>query len=365
MHSDCSGAAFVDRSRPVMVPMPMPMPRPMSLQARALALGRQLLDDLRPLVRDADGAIILDFPNHNNFGDALLSQGLLTVLGDLGLPVRVIRERDRDLKVQLERTSPHAVVIFNGGGNFGDLYPHLHQRRLDVVALLGARRCVLAPQTMCFATRSPEATRRQLEQHPSLTLLWRDQVSAEAARDWFPSHASYLVPDLAFGLASRLHGARRGSHDGPLVLARGDQESSGLSGCREDLAGFPFHDWEHSRLSWWESRRLARFIAFAELHPLTLEAAERSACRRIARLQTRRAIRQVVDRQVVLTDRLHGWILSCILGVPVVAVDTPHHKIRDLTTTWFGELPTVVPSTAVHRAIALARSLSGSPSGHS
>jgi exopolysaccharide biosynthesis predicted pyruvyltransferase EpsI len=61
--------------------------------------------------------------------------------------------------------------------------------------------------------------------------------------------------------------------------------------------------------------------------------------------------------RVVVTDRLHGVILSLQMSIPVVAVDNANHKVDSFVRTWLQNVRDVhlAPSHAV--GLEIARSL--------
>jgi pyruvyl transferase EpsO len=58
--------------------------------------------------------------------------------------------------------------------------------------------------------------------------------------------------------------------------------------------------------------------------------------------------------KVVITDRLHGHILSLLLGIPHVLLDNSYGKLRHFHETWTCSMPQVrwVESSAEARAVA-------------
>ena len=56
--------------------------------------------------------------------------------------------------------------------------------------------------------------------------------------------------------------------------------------------------------------------------------------------------------RVVLTDRLHAVILSCLLGRPMVALDNNYGKIGSFVDTWLTDWPTLVRATDAPAAAA-------------
>jgi pyruvyl transferase EpsO len=57
---------------------------------------------------------------------------------------------------------------------------------------------------------------------------------------------------------------------------------------------------------------------------------------------------------VVITDRLHGHVLSMILGIPHVVIDNSYGKVLSFVNTWSIESPLVRIARSVEEASALA-----------
>jgi pyruvyl transferase EpsO len=54
----------------------------------------------------------------------------------------------------------------------------------------------------------------------------------------------------------------------------------------------------------------------------------------MARIRYRRAIRLLSQGQVLVTDRLHGYILGSLLGMPTVVLDNGYGKLRRYVSSW-------------------------------
>jgi exopolysaccharide biosynthesis predicted pyruvyltransferase EpsI len=58
------------------------------------------------------------------------------------------------------------------------------------------------------------------------------------------------------------------------------------------------------------------------------------------------------EGRVVLTDRLHAVILSCLLGRPMVALDNTYGKIGSFVDTWLSQWPALIRATDAQAAAA-------------
>lgn len=261
---------------------------------------------------------LLDFPTYGNPGDSAIWLGALACLGALGFepPVYTSDERTFD-EHALRRALPAGSILITGGGNFGDLWPRHQAFRERVVAAFPQHAIVQLPQTIHFGSRDAlAAAGRVLGRHRDLTLLVRDGESLDVATRQLGCRAA-LCPDLAFALDRREEpslNARVPARAGVLRLFRTDHESG-----RDAGSVAPAVDWADPEvLSPLE--RLGRFLAGSH--------------RRIARQRLRRGTRLLRSARVVVTDRLHGHVLSLLLDIPHVVIGDKNAKLRRFIDAW-------------------------------
>jgi exopolysaccharide biosynthesis predicted pyruvyltransferase EpsI len=328
-------------------------------------LTRQAEEIMASLIAPASSCALLDYPLHANVGDNAIWLGEQRVLRTLR--ARVVYTADQsayDRGRLADRLAGAGTILLHGGGNLGDLWPEHQRFREEVIAAFPDYPIIQLPQSICF--RDPAALRRAKEvfdRHPNLTLLVRDQRSFEIARNAFRAR-SILCPDMALALGEL---ERSGApHFDVLALCRSDHESAG----KAPPAGpkrWKFEDWvtapwEFRGGVWRALRRLnrchqmlGRWCSGLSNHYYELLARERlEHGRRLLSLG-----------RVVVTDRLHGHVLSLLMGVPHVIMDDRYGKIRSFYETWTRQSTLAVfvdaPGAAAGAAAALAsvRSMSG------
>jgi pyruvyl transferase EpsO len=79
----------------------------------------------------------------------------------------------------------------------------------------------------------------------------------------------------------------------------------------------------------------------------------------LAKRRLRRGLRVLARGRVVITDRLHGHILSLMMGVPHVVLDNTYGKISSFHRTWTAGADGVRIAGSAAEAVALARQLAG------
>jgi exopolysaccharide biosynthesis predicted pyruvyltransferase EpsI len=311
-----------------------PSSTPAALSAR---LARRIGEVVGALVAPASRCALLDVPFHGNVGDNAIWLGEQRILRALGARVLYAANLSAYDPARLaERLAGRGTILLHGGGNLGDLWPEHQRVREEVVAAFPDYPIIQLPQSICF--RDPAALRRAkvvFDRHPNLTLLIRDQNSLDIARNTFRAR-SILCPDMALALGE-LKRAGRPRLD-VLALCRSDHESAARALPGGDVP-WKFQDWVTAprglRSGVWRAlRRLHRYhgvlgkgTGLYHLYGL------------LARQRLEYGRRLLSRARVVVTDRLHGHVLSLLLGIPHVIMDDRYGKTRSFYDTWTKPCP--------------------------
>jgi len=169
-------------------------------------------------------------------------------------------------------------------------------------------------------------------------------------------HPSVLCPDVAFALGPLARPARP---EVPVVfLSRDDKEGGSQGGARP--YGPPRVDWVDEPDAPLVHRVAERWRRAGGTIPAALR---RRLFRARAELRMRHGARMLSRGHVVVTNRLHGMILSMLMGIPHFVCDTRQGKISAFHGTWLAEsMPGVMCDSegdALRRAADLAAALAG------
>ena len=288
-------------------------------------------------------AALLDIPDHPNVGDHGILLGELAFI-DKSLPNAALHIASRNTYSGhlFGKTGQCDVIFINGGGNFGDIWPAHHDFRLRILDRFRDRRIVQFPQSLSFA--DPERlddTKRHIAACRDFHLFVRDERSLAFARANFDC-PSVLCPDIAFAMGALP--ARSATTD-VSCLFRTDKEvlqsktrqvSDLLAASKLD---FRTGDWLteaprlrhiHGILRRLSKRRRTAGAVFRHGRP---------GFQLYARIRLRAGLAMLSRGNIVVTDRLHGMILSTLLGRPTVVFDSLDGKVKAFHRTWLANLP--------------------------
>ncbi len=299
------------------------------------ALGERLDRTIRPLLAGVTRAALLDVPTHQNVGDSAIHLGTLALLRRAGVRVCYACSIATYSRDTLARRLGDGVILLSGGGSLGDLWPLHQQLREQVLADFPDVPVIQLPQSLHFREAAALArARTAFGAHRRLTLLLRDNRSLAAARNTFDAPTD-VCPDLAFALGPL---SRPVAPRARVVwLARRDREAA----PHAHAGSHPTVDWAARRGS--PLSRVERLgYRVTSAHP-RIEPYANGPLMRLGVLACRERVRSgcamLAAGDTVITDRLHGHILSLLLGIPHAVLDNSYGKVRWFYETWTHEAP--------------------------
>jgi exopolysaccharide biosynthesis predicted pyruvyltransferase EpsI len=318
-------------------------------------LRAQALDVLCRLLVPGTRCALVDFPHHANVGDSAIWLGERALLRRAGVEVAytcdVTSFRSQDLLDQV----PAGTILIHGGGNFGDLWPHHQDFRERIIETFPYHRIVQLPQSIHFDDRANlDRARSVLGAHRDLTVCVRDRRSLDLARSHF-SARSVLCPDMAFGIEGRAEPGAPADYD-IVWQARADHESRHLTLPPLD-GDVLVTDWAAGQGA--APKWTAQVRAAEQAYQASADDPDgrTSASDRLAALQLRRGCHLLGRGRVVVTDRLHGHLLSLLFGLPHVVLDDRNRKIEGARAAWTGDWAGVRWARTPEDALAHARDL--------
>jgi len=291
---------------------------------------------------------VFDAPDYANVGDSAIFLGLMTYFRMANIQVEKVFSRG---------TLPHDIskfqtIVFMGGGSFGGLSPESDEQRIFVAKKASkTQRIIQCPQSIEFISiEAQEELRLKLGNLENFRFMIRDNSSWVKTEGWTCERT--LAPDAFHFLGSRVSQA----HSGAIAyLVREDQEATSKS---DDSIDKIWLKDEFSLLVARKARLLGRYFEFLAraLNP-SPERWERIAAQRM-----RRGIAALADSEVVVTDRLHGMLISLNVGKKVVFFDNTNKKLSSYVSTWSFYKETLIQASDLEDARARAASIASRPS---
>lgn len=282
---------------------------------RDRALTDSMINRLRIHQREhARSAILIATPKHGNLGDQAIVLAQREFLADNfpELSVFEIQRYQYELasKRIAELVRPCDLIVIDGGGNVGTLWPEENEKMNDIVCRFSDNPVVVFPQTAYFANTDEgrECERRTAEAYASnhrLVFFSRDKATYKEVASMSPSTVNLFVPDIVL-----YHDASsRSDRSGALLCLRDDKERTISEGASDVL------------------RRMleAHGLAVSETSTVVFAPKRIYEKNRVRLLSKKWA--EFSSAEVVVTDRLHGMIFSAITGTPCVALDNVSHKV--------------------------------------
>jgi pyruvyl transferase EpsO len=294
-------------------------------------LKQHLEEKLLTAIKPGSKVYFIDYPVYGNIGDILIAKGTEAFFRTNG--IKVIG-RASMLNYCFPPTAPDCTLVLQGGGNFGDLYQTHQVLREQVVARFPDRRVVVLPQTIHFQSSCHlEASAGIFRKHPDLHLFVRDERSC-AYGERFTDNV-VLCPDMSTELWPISSGE---TPKYPILyLLRSDSEAAA---CQPVFSGNNVKDWNTvlGRID----RHLMRYLR--KLHKLDRVTGNSVLnpyhCWRIyTDWLVRRVVKEFSRYEEIVTSRLHGHILACLMGKANYMLDNSYGKNYSYYQAWSRFVP--------------------------
>jgi pyruvyl transferase EpsO len=304
-----------------------------------------LMAALRKVVAPGERYSLVDFPDHSNVGDSAIWLGGVKALKEVtGRRPSYVASKSTYDASRLAKSHPDGPIFIHGGGNFGDLYPEHQQLRIDLMRDFPKRRIIQLPQSLSFSDEAVVArTAKAIKEHENFYLFVRDSDSKLFAERHFDCPVEQ-APDCALALESLL--SDRVPTDHFIFLRRTDKETSGADYSGLEVLKAPEYDWLV------EPKMPVRVRLLAKVARVTGSDFVRFAHFNLkASVRVKRGVDLLSSGEAVITDRLHGYIMSVLLRRPVVAMDNSTKKVSAYHNLWMSDADSAAVVTNTNAAL--------------
>lgn len=309
----------------------------MNCKRTVARLYEEIYSKLEPLI-DSD-YWLCEVPHYSNVGDTLIWQGELDFLKAIPFSRKGMSAHDSITRLSIR---PGDLVLFQGGGNFGDLWkghgPHEYRRR--VMEANPTCRFIVFPQTVWYGHDENLKSDADFYSRYDCTICARDKQSYDTLKTNFKNRI-LLVPDMAFCMDMTRWSSGKFNAEKPFVLKRTDKEFcpslelvATLSSLDADV-----DDWfpmtHRTIFDVWRDRILSR--------PRKLGWAYEPYMYYFYRpYLIRTGVRQLMSHTDIYTTRLHACILSILLDKEnITFFDNTYGKNRNFYDAWLSDCDSV------------------------
>jgi pyruvyl transferase EpsO len=313
-------------------------------ESKIINLKNKIKEALTPLI-DSDYAL-LDVPDHENIGDNLIWEGELHFLNEISFKNKY---EASIFFFEQKKIPKDAIIIFHGGGNFGDIYKKTNQERLKIIAENHDKKIIIFPQTIFYQDyKNLIEDAKIINAHPNLTLCVRDHTSLKIAEEHFLNITTLLLPDMAFCLDLSIFKSSEKANK-TLFMKRRDSE---LNERTPQITGdYDSLDWPTFNMPKEEKwkiigrqRKLDKIAMFMQDIPI-LKSFVDSRYGIKSRKGKEKYIETGVEffnqYETIYTTRLHGLILGVLMGKDMKVLDNSYGKLSDFYEAWLKDFDKV------------------------
>lgn len=250
--------------------------------------------------------------NYGNLGDVAITlaqkQYLLKSFPDCEVLEFRITDTFSKMKALKANISLEDIITIVGGGNMGDMYDDIEFARQFIIKNFPKNKIVIFPQTINFSESFTGKLRlflakRVYNRHKNLEIFVREKFSYEKYKDVFGGRIA-LVPDIVMSMRRpEILGAER---SGVILCLRQDKEDSMDANYKAELI---------------TSVRDKFAVKIKDTHVGNSQDLNQLYC------ELDKLIEEFQQASVVVTDRLHGMILSYISHTPCIVFWGDNYKI--------------------------------------
>lgn len=300
--------------------------------------------------------VLLDLPNHRNIGDQLIYIGQLDFLKKL--PFNCLLRSS----LTFFNYSPNKdMIILHGGGNFGDLYDIHQNYRENIIIQYPNNKILIFPQSLHFNNESKMIKSLSIyNHHDNLTVCARDKFTYDILIKYCPNNNILLVPDMAFCSSYRIN--KEKENDKILYLKRKDGELKNSNDFNFDFPvdelDWPTYNDSIVELLHRKFNNLDNRISKIVFRLIRKSSVFGIFCLRDENKYADLGVDFLSKYKFVITTRLHGHILSILLGVPSIIIDNSYGKNKRFYFSWLQDEPLSYFANSEEEANELFLSLS-------
>jgi len=302
-----------------------------------------------------------------NKGDAMIWAGIEKMCNVLDInPVYICSDVDIDIELMRKKIGNDGIIILRGGGNFGDLYKYANMR-IEIIQKCKNNMIIQLPQSAYFEEEiNLKTTQEVIKEHSNIILMAREKQTYKLFMDNFNySNVKIIIcPDIAI-LLDNMKRITKPKTD-ILILARNDKEQkfklNEFAGCNKLIkyndindVSFNLHidEIDYDNIN----------IHITDWNKWCFNSKEASDIYNKYSYKVRSIINTTIANiimsygKIVITDRLHAYLMCQLLGIPHIILDNTYGKLSSYYETWGAKSELTHYVTSMDEAMILAKQL--------
>lgn len=303
----------------------------MTLSEGIARLRSRIDEALLPLI--GSKCVLYDVPYYKNIGDVLIWEGELCFLEQHSILLLDMASYNTCAFPELDSD---VTILFQGGGNIGDLYHEHVEFLLSLVEHYPDNRIVVLSQTVFYQNEKQfDWDFIRLARHSDFYFAARDRFVYDKIVKYF-GEKTLLLPDMAFCIPyDRFLPYIKKERLGLLRIVRKDCErpigkQNLLDGKTQD---WPVFD-QSIRYSTLKNTVYDRLYKIPFLRNFLRDRWNSYAYEYFRIAMVKEGVQFISPYRFVQSERLHGAILAILLGKEVTIVDNSYKKNSNFYNTW-------------------------------
>lgn len=311
----------------------------MNNKEKILQLRRNIYSQLSPII--GKKCILLDAPYYHNIGDVLIWTGEECFFKDNDIDCLYTASYET---CEFPHISLDTTIVFNGGGNLGDIYHEHMEFLLQIIKKYPNNRIIVCPQTVYYESQTIfKKDFSQIAEHNDLYFCARDKHVYELIHEVLEDK-TLLVPDMAFCIDKDILSLFiKPTVKNKLIIARNDIEKSinNYTNNDGDVSDWPVI--EHSFRKTTFLNKLFKRIADAKIPGITHVSNKiwNVYAPTFKEMMIKEGVEFISPYKEIETARLHGCILSILLDKSIILCDNSYGKNRNFYMTWLNDIDTL------------------------
>ncbi len=284
------------------------------ISVRILGIFFKLItgEDYRNLGKCGKKIILLDTPDHGNLGDHAIAMAEHKFLRDnFNCVISEFTHNEYCLfkKYIVKRIHKDDIIILTGGGYIGTLWKNEENVSIDILDTFKDNHIIIMPQTLFFSADEDGVKEEKkfveaLNDCSDITVMLRDNYSFEKMKEMRTKARLLLVPDIVTYLTYSRNSIR---------------EKKVLLCLRKDIEKSIDNEQLNSLLSDLKSNGVIIVSTDTVVTHLVSKTKRE--------YEVNKKLKEFSESMLVITDRLHGMLLSAITSTPCIAFNNVSGKV--------------------------------------